>query len=227
MTHHMLCSTILVVGAVTSVAQGTPSGIRLVQQVYTVWGNAGDPVTHAYYASSAESLTESVSAIGIDGLLNTARSTAGPGILSAYRNGDAGVVNAYAQSAYLFTPDYRHLALHVSGTIGEWAFENVARLRITDLAIPALVYSFESPHELDELDPVTITGYTFSFQHDLLVDPAHMYELIAEVEAHRGEPGSGLATMSVEFSSIPAPGAIVLGALGTTLVTCLLRRKKL
>ena len=229
MTRHTFLTALLVVGAAASVLPAAPGGIDLIEQVHTVWGSAGYPVTDAYFASEAESTTGSALGIGPDDRLCTATSTAGPGALSAYRSGSAGFANAYARSAYRFTSNGDHLVLDVSGRIGEWAFENVARLQLTDVTAGAVVYAYESPgFDLSWLPgDERYYGYAFSFQEDLLVNPAHVYELVGAAEAHRGEPGSGSATLSIEFFAIPAPVPLTLGALGTACAAWLRRRRML
>jgi len=213
--------------AVTAVV-AAPDGIDLIEQVHTVQGSAGYPLTETYFVSGTGAVTGSASGLGPDGLLCTATSAAGPGSLSAYRNGSAGWANAYAQSTYRFQPDRGHLVLDVSGVIGEWAFENLASLQLTDETAGAIVYSFESPHEpYIDLYPDAFAGYAFGFHHDLPVNPAHVYELVGAVEAHRGEPGSGSATMSLGFSAVPAPMPLALGALGAACVAWLRRRRLL
>jgi hypothetical protein len=224
MTRYTGIRAILVVCAVGGVAHAAPGSINLIQQVHTVWGDAGDPVTSTYFVSGAGLVTGSASAGVSPADWGVATSTAGPEGLFAFRDGQAGWANAYAQSMYTFRPVYSILVLDVAGVIGEWAFENLARVGLTDLTTSTLVYSFTSPHQLDELDDETIGGFAFAFQHSLPVNPAHMYELMMWVEAHRGEGGSGSAEMRIEFYSIPLPSAILLGCLGTTLVGHLRRR---
>lgn len=225
MTQQTFFRAILAVCTTASLGHAAPSGIQLIQEIHTVRGDAGDPVANTYLISDSTTVTGSASGIGIDGFLGTATSTAGPRGLSAFRIGDAGSANAYAQSEYRFIPDYHRLVLDVSGTIGEWAFENLARVSLTDATTGILVDNFVSPHELDELDPTTIGGFAFSFQRDLAVDPMHVYELIGFVEAHRGEGGTGSAEMNIAFYSIPAPPAIFLCGFGTAVILRLRRRR--
>jgi hypothetical protein len=220
----MLLRTVLAVCATASLAYATPTNVRITQQIFTVRGDAGFPVPNTYFQSGSTTVTGSASGIGIDGFLGTATSTAGPNGLSAFRNGDADSANAYAQSEYRFTPDFRRLVLDVSGVIGELAFENAARVSLTDLTTGAPVDNFTS---LDEVNPGTIEGFAFSFRHDLAVDPAHVYQLMGFVEAHRGEGGPGSAEMSIAFYSIPAPPAVLLGAFGLAFVARLGRHRVL
>lgn len=224
MTQQMFFRAVLAVCTMASLVEAAPSNIQLIQQTHTVWGNAGYPIANTYFRSDSATVTGSASGIGVSGFLGTATSTAGPDGLSAFRIGDGGSANAYAQSEYRFVPDYSRLVLDVSGAIGEWAFENLARVSLTDVTAGVLVDSYVSPHELDELDSMTIEGFAFSFQHNLVVDPTHVYELIGFVEAHRGEGGTGSAEMNLVFYSIPAPPAIFLCGFGTAVILRLRRR---
>jgi len=221
MTQRVCFRTVLAVCATASLVHAAPSGIHLIEQVYTVWGDAGYPVASTYHGSDATTVTGSASGIGILGFPGTATSTAGPDGLSAYRIADPTSANAYAQSKYRFVPDFRHLVLDVSGFIGELSFENEAHVSLTDVTTGVLVDSYLS---LDEWDFETIEGFAFSFRHDLVVDPTHVYELIGFVEAHRAEGGTGFAEMSMTFYSIPAPPAILLGGFGMAFVAWIRRR---
>jgi hypothetical protein len=218
----------LAVCATASLVDAAPTGIYLIEQVHTVWGNAGLPVANTYYESDSGPVTGSASGIGIGGFLGAATSTAGPDGLSAYRIGDAGSADAYAQSEYRFTPDYSRLVLNLSGTIGEWAFENLATVTLTDVTAGILVDSYATPYLMPELNSTTTEGFDFDVQFDFTVDPTHIYSLVGLVEAHRGEGGTGSADMSMDFHSvIPAPSAILLGSLGVALVTRLRRHRML
>lgn len=221
----LLCAA-LAVCANAGFAYAAPTGVFLIEQVHTVWGNAGLPVTDAYLETNGAAVTGSASALSDDGILNTATSSAGPDGLSAYRYGNAGAADAYAQSEYRFTPDYSRLVLNLSGTIGEWAFENQAAMTLTDVTAGVQVGGYATPHTLPELDPVTIGGFDFDVQFDFVLDPGHIYSLVGMVEAHRGEGGTGSADMSMDFYSvIPAPPAILLAGLGAALVARLRKRR--
>lgn len=221
----MFFRTVLIVCATAGLVCAAPTGINLIQETYTIWGDAGFPVANTYSISDSTTVTGSASGIGMDGFLGTATSTAGPDGLSVFRIGDAGSANAHAQSEYRFTPDYHRLVLEASGTIGEWAFENLARVSLTDVTTGVLVDEFVTPHELGELNEVTIEGFAFDFRHELAVDPTHVYQLIGFVEAHRGEGGTGSAEMSITFFSIPAPPAILLGGIGIVIIARLRRHR--
>jgi hypothetical protein len=224
MTQRASFWAVLGVFATASLVDAAPTGIYLIEQVHTVWGNAGLPVADAY-SESGGAVTGFASVLGNDGILNTATSSAGPDGLSAYRSGNAGAADAYAQSEYRFTPDYSRLVLNLSGTIGEWAFENLATMTLTDVTAGVEVDSYATPHLMSELDATTIHGFDFDVQFDFAVDPAHLYSLVGMVEAHRGEGGAGSADMSIEFSSvIPAPPALLLASLGAALVARLRKR---
>lgn len=221
MIRHAFFMVFLVLCVTGDTAQASP-GILLVEETYTVWGDAGYPVVNTYFESGQGIVTGSATGTGVPGAPSTAASTAGPTELLAFRNGM--FANAYAQSSYLFRPDYSHLLLDVCGTIGEWAFENLAHITVTDMTTATLVDSFVSPHTLEELDSVTIHGFSFEFQRILLVDPDHTYELVGWVEAHRLEGGHGAAGMRIDFYSIPAPSALILAALGTVVMMGLRKR---
>jgi hypothetical protein len=228
MSRKTLLCTALAVCATAGFAHAAPSGIFLIEQVHTVWGNAGLPVVDTYFEPSEAAVTGSASALSDDGILNTATSSAGPDGLSAFRSGNAGAADAYAQSEYRFTPDFSRLVLNLSGTIGEWAFENQAAMTLTDVTAGVQVGSYTTPNLLPELDPVTIEGFDFDVQFDFAVDPAHIYSLVGMVEAHRGEGGTGSADMSIEFYSvIPAPPAVLLASLGAAFVARLRKRRTL
>ncbi len=228
MTQRASFWAVLAVCATASLVDAAPTGIYLIEQIHTVWGNAGLPVADTYSESGAAAVTGSASALSVDGILNTATSSAGPDGLSAYRSGNAGAADAYAQSEYRFTPDYSRLVLNLSGTIGEWAFENLAAATLTDVTAGVLLDTYRTPHLMSELDPTTIGGFDFDVQFDFAVDPTHIYSLVGLVEAHRGEGGTGSADMAVAFQSvIPAPPALLLGSLGLGIIMRLRKRKML
>ncbi|MGE5295145.1 MAG: hypothetical protein ACM3VT_09985, partial [Solirubrobacterales bacterium] len=220
MTRNLFLQAIVVVGTAASLVNAAPTGVLLIEQTYSVWGNAGLPVADTYSESGSAAVTGSASALSSDGILNTATSSAGPDGLSAFRSGNANAADAYAQSEYRFTPDYSRLVLNLSGTIGEWAFENRATMTLIDVTAGVEVDSYATPHLMSELDPTTIGGFDFDVRFDFAVDPSHIYSLVGLVEAHRAEGGTGSADMSIGFSSvIPAPPALLLAALGAGLVT--------
>ncbi len=228
MTQRVSFWAVLAVCATASLVDADPTGIYVIEQVYTVWGNAGLPVANTYYESDSGPVTGSASGLGVGGFLGTATSTAGPDGLSAYRIGDAGSADAYAQSEYRFTSGYSRLVLNLSGAIGEWAFENLAAMTLTDETAGVEVDRYATPHLMSELDPTTIGGFDFDVQFEYAVDPTHIYSLVGMVEAHRGEGGTGCANMSMElYSVVPAPSAVLLAGLGAAIVARLRKRRTL
>jgi hypothetical protein len=203
--------------------------VNMISVEHRVWGDAGEFPTYSYHEASPVPLSGNISGFSTiyvgDPVLNCASSSASDWSVDAYRIGNASHANAYAQNTYVFKPFARELSISLNGMIGEWWFENTAKMTLTDLSTGSLISIFQSPRDPREVSPPDATiyyPYPFSWNATVEVNPEHQYELILFVSAHRGEGGDGSASLTL--TPIPEPGTTLLACMAALLV-CGRRRR--
>jgi hypothetical protein len=214
----------------TQAAIPTQAAVSMLSVTHRVWGDAGTFATKATYDQTgavpvAQSITGRTSPPSFGSFLNQANSSASDWSVSAYRNGDADYANAHAQNTYLFQPLYQDLSITLSGVIGAWWFENKAQMTLTDLTTNLVVSSYRSP-AYTRISPFSdffdMRSAPISWNAAVVVDPSRQYELVLYSSAHRGEGGSGSASLNLTL--VPEPGAPLLFAI--TIVGLGARRRR-
>ncbi len=199
------------------------AAINLISVQHRVWGDAGQSPTSYYDATSSVSLSRSISSL-TGGYYYTS-SSASKWSVSASRDGDGYYSNGFAQNSYVFTPLSRQLSILLGGKIGVWWFENDARMTLTDRTTNSLVSLYQSPSYSFQ-NPFSGTNdmvdYQINWNATVEVNPQHTYELILFVRAHRGEGGSGSA--SLDLTVMPEPRTAMLAGIAV-LLTCARRQR--
>ncbi len=203
------------------------AAIHLISIEHRVWGDAGKSPSSFYDETSSGALSRNILSIDATGAEYFASSSANDWSVAAYRRGDAYYCNAYARNTYVFTPDSRELSISLVGQIGIWWFENDAQMTLTDLTTDSIVSLYQSPSYFFPQNPFpdsdAMRDYAIRWDSTVAVNPAHQYELILFVGAHRSEGGTGSA--SLELSIIPeADTTLLTGA--AVLITCVRRRRR-
>jgi hypothetical protein len=200
------------------------AAVTLISVEHRVWGDAGQSPTLHYDETGSGSLSRNISSL--TGTRYYASSTASDWSVTANRDGEAYYGNGFAQTTYVFSPLSRELSILLVGTIGIWWFENDARMRLTDLNTGSIVSTYQSPSYLPSQNPFPnsndMVDYAIHWDTTLVVDPRHQYELVLFVGAHRGEGGSGSASLNLTL--MPEPGVSLLAGVGV-LLACGRRRR--
>ncbi|MGL5019543.1 MAG: hypothetical protein ACRDBP_15520, partial [Luteolibacter sp.] len=214
--HPKKLASSLVALAIAQAAVPAQAAVSMLSVTHRVWGDAGTFATKAIYDQTAavpvtQSITGRTSPPSFGSFLNQASSSAGAWSVSAYRNGDADYANAHAQNTYLFQPLYQNLSISLGGVIGAWWFENKAQMTLTDLTTNLVVSSYRSP-AYTRISPFAdffdMRDAPVSWTAAVAVDPGHQYELVLYSSAHRGEGGSGSASLNLTL--VPEPSAPLL-----------------
>lgn len=202
------------------------AAVSLISVEHRVWGDAGRSPTKYYDESDSVSLSRNISNSDPTGSGYYASSSATDWSVTAYRRGDAYYSNGFAQNTYVFRSIFRQLSISLGGEIGVWWFENDAMMLLTNLSTGAIVSTYKSPSYFYPKNPFPNTNdmvdYAINWNTTLEVNPEHVYELILFVGAHRGEGGSGSATLDLTLA--PEPDTSLLAAVAV-LLTCARRRR--
>lgn len=199
------------------------AAVTLISVEHRVWGDAGQSPTVRYDETGTIPLSRSVSSL--TGARYYASSSASDWSVSAGRDGDAYYGNGFAQNTYVFKPLSRQLSISLGGKIGIWWFENDARMTLTDLNTNSIVSMYQSPsHSFQNPFPGSYDMVDFAINWDATVEvnPEHEYRLILFVGAHRGEGGSGSA--SLDLTLMPEPDTALLVSMGV-LLACARRQR--
>ncbi len=217
-------------------AFGAVTGIDLLSEEHCVWGSAGSATQYypggteaSYNRTSSDPLDVSVSGTYMDPYYGefplTASSKAGD-----FRVETQGVYwfsRAYARSIYVFAPqaEVSALGLELSGSgygVGLCNETNVG-FALDDLTAGTSVVSLAAPD--DPLSSVNRGGWDWPpsawsllWDRTCPIDPTHTYAMTLFAFAGGGDDMRG-ACLDLEVRPvIPAPGALLLAAMGAGLV---------
>lgn len=205
------------------------AAVTLISVEHRVWGDAGRALPSTYDETAFVPLSRDISSNDPVGGSYYASSAASEWSVNAYRAGGADFCNGYARNTYLFTPLNQQLSISLVGRIGVWWFENDALMTLTDLNTNSVVSSYQSPSYFQPQSPFSpgdddMVDYNIDWHTTLAVDPLHEYELMLLVGAHRGEGGSGSASLNLTLA--PEPGTVLLAGVAV-LITCGRRQRQI
>jgi hypothetical protein len=204
------------------------AGIDLVSESHRVWGYAGGTgpgeTLGTYDVTSADPVSGSTTGTvsGVAGWIIGAESDAGNLSVSASASPWA---RGNAHSVYTFGPQDGVTGLTIDARGDGYGIiendESYVRLVLDDLTAATRVDFFQDGATPDDL------AWEFEWERSYCVDSTHTYQLELFATAGTGDTDR-YAVLDVGIRpSVPAPCSILLGTLGTGLVTWIRRRRML
>ncbi len=215
-------------------AFGAATGIDLLSQDHHVWGSAGSATQ--YYPGGTQASYDQTSSDPLDVLVNgtymdpyfgevglTAWSKAGD--FHVQTRGVYWFSEAYAQSRYVFVPrtEVGALSFQLSGSgygVG-LAQETNIKLVFDDLTTGTSLASLVGPGDAvpgsGNWDSLART-WSMTWDTTYSVDPTHTYGLTLFAYAGGGDDARGARLDLEVWPLVPAPGALLLTAMGAALV---------